>query len=131
MFRDGSSRLGRGSRQPPLGRLQSHPSDESRALGQQIKVLSTQMVDDVLLIDTDRTLGGQDGEGYEDPEVARSHVTFPAQLAARLMDLDPGINRVFTLSNTMAVRRTGGWASGEVDRVSEAVSGFFLFYRAG
>ncbi len=89
------------------------------------------MVDDVLLIDTNRSLGGQDGEGYEDPEPARSAKTFPAQLAARLMDLDPRINRVFTLSNTLVVRRQGGWAPDEVERVSRSVAEFFLFYPLG
>ena len=97
-------------------------------LGQHIKVLSTHTVGDVLLIDTNRTLGGQDGEAYEDPDTARSGATFPARLSARLMDLDPRINRVFTLSNTLTVRREGGWYPGEVDRVLQSVSGFFLFY---
>lgn len=102
--------------------------NEREDLGQKIEVLSTHTVGDVLLIDTNRTLGGQDGEGYEDPAAARSGMTFPAQLSARLMDLDPQINRVFTLSNTLTVRRQGGWARGEVERVSESVSEFFLYY---
>ena len=97
-------------------------------LGQQIEILSTQAVGEVLVIDTNRTLGGQDGEGYEEAEAARSATTFPARLSARLMDLDPRINRVFTLSNTLTVRRQGGWAPEEVDRVSGSVSEFFLFY---
>jgi hypothetical protein len=97
-------------------------------LGQQIAVLSTETVGDVLLIDTNRTLGGQDGEGYEDADSARLGVTFPARLSARLMDLDPKINRVFTLSNTLTVRREGGWESEGVERVSSSVSEFFLFY---
>ena len=97
-------------------------------MGQQIEVLSTHMVGDVLLIDTNRTLGGQDGEAYEDPDAARSGTTFPARLSARLMDLDPKINRVFTLSNTLTVRREGGWYPDGVERVSQSVSEFFLFY---
>ena len=86
------------------------------------------MVGDVLLIDTNRTLGGQDGEGYADRDAARSGKTFPARLSARLMELDPYINRVFTLSNTLTVRRAGGWSPGQVEQVSESVSEFFLFY---
>lgn len=105
--------------------------EERVDLGQLIEVLSTQMVGDVLLIDTNRSLGGQDGEGYEDQDIARSANTFPAQLSARLMDLDPRINRVFTLSNTLTVRRKGGWVPDEVERVSETVSEFFLFYAGG
>lgn len=97
-------------------------------MGQQIAVLSTETVGNVLLIDTDRTLGGQDGEGYEDLDAARSGATFPARLSARLMDLDPKISRVFTLSNTLTVRREGGWESEGVERVSASVSDFFLFY---
>ena len=65
---------------------------------------------------------------YEDPDTARSGVTFPAVLSARLMDLDSQINRVFTLSNTLAVRRQGGWPPSEVERLSASVSEFFLFY---
>lgn len=97
-------------------------------MGQQIEVLSTQTVDDVLVIDTNRTLGGQDGEGFEDAEAARSGVTFPARLSARLMDLDSRINRVFTLSNTLTVRREGGWPPQEVERVTGSVAEFFLYY---
>lgn len=97
-------------------------------MGQQIEVLSTQTVGDVLLIDTDRSLGGQDGEAYENPDAARSAATFPARLSARLMDLDSRIDRVFTLSNTLTVRRPGGWRPEQVERVSGSVSEFFLFY---
>ena len=97
-------------------------------MGQQIEILSTEMVGDVLLIDTNRTLGGQDGEGYANRDAARSGKTFPARLSARLMELDPHINRVFTLSNTLTVRRAGGWSPGQVEQVFESVSEFFLFY---
>lgn len=97
-------------------------------MGQHIEVLSTETVGDVLVIDTNRTLGGQDGEGYEAQETARSGITLPARLSARLMDLDPWINRVFTLSNTVTLRRQGGWTPREVERVSESVAEFFLFY---
>ena len=102
--------------------------EEKEDLGQQIEILYTQTVGDVLLVDTNRSLGGQDGEGYEDPDTARSGATFPALLSARLMDLDSQINRVFTLSNTLTVRRQGGWSPGEVERLSASVSEFFLFY---
>lgn len=97
-------------------------------MGQQIEILSTETVGDVLVIDTNRTLGGQDGESYADSDAARSHKTFPARLSARLMDLDPHIDRVFTLSNTLTVRRAGGWMPEQVEQVSESVSEFFLFY---
>ena len=97
-------------------------------LGQQIKVLSTHLVDDVLVIDTNRSLGGQDGEAFEDADAARSATTFPARLSARLMETDSRINRVFIYSNTLTVRRQGGWATSEVERVSQMVGDFFLFY---
>ncbi len=97
-------------------------------MGQQIEILSTEMVGDVLVIDTNRTLGGQDGESYADSDAARSHKTFPARLSVRLMDLDPHINRVFTLSNTVTLRRSGGWTEGQVEQVSESIGEFFLFY---
>ena len=86
------------------------------------------MVGDVLVIDTNRTLGGQDGESYGDSDAARPHKTFPARLSVRLMDLDPHINRVFTLSNTLTLRPAGGWTEGQVERVSNSIAEFFLFY---
>ncbi|MXX00227.1 MAG: hypothetical protein F4Z41_10700 [Acidimicrobiia bacterium] len=99
-------------------------------MGQQIEILSTEMIGDVLVVDTNRTLGGQDGESYGDSDTARSQKTFPARLSVRLMDLDPHINRVFTLSNTLTLRRSGGWTGGQVERVSESIAEFFLFYPA-
>ena len=97
-------------------------------MGQQIEILSTEMVGDVVVIDTNRTLGGQDGESYDDSDAAGSQKTFPARLSVRLMELDPHINRVFTLSNTLTLRRAGGWTEGQVERVSESIAEFFLFY---
>ena len=110
------------------GQLESLGDEERGDLGQQIEVLNTHLVGDVLLIDTNRTLGGQDGEGYSDRDAALSGKTFPALLSARLMDVDPQINRVFTLSNALTVRREGGWSPGQVQEISESVSKFFLFY---
>ena len=97
-------------------------------MGQRIEILSTETVGDVLVIDTNRTLGGQDGESYVDSDAARSQNTFPARLSVRLLDLDSHINRVFTLSNALTLRRSGGWTEGQVERVSESISEFFLFY---
>jgi hypothetical protein len=97
-------------------------------VGQTIEILGTAMVDAVLVVDTDRTLGGQDGEAFSGPEQAATSSTFPARLAARLFEADPEIDHVFVLSNTVTVRRPSGWDDASVDGTAGTVSRFFRVY---
>ncbi len=97
-------------------------------MGQLIEITNTARLDDVLLIDTDRSLTGQDGETYTTVEDAVAGTTFPAKLAERLLT-DGNITSVYAFSNGISVKRRDGWDVESEDRVKEIVSEFFVFYR--
>jgi hypothetical protein len=97
-------------------------------MGQTIEINNTEIVDHVLLIDTDRSLAGQDGESYGGVETARLGDTFPAQLAVRLFETDSSVDHVFVMSNSVSVRRPAGWDDEAVSRASSTVAEFFRFY---
>lgn len=95
-------------------------------MGQTIDILETTVIGDALVVDTDRSLAGQDGEGFS--RDVTGDATFPARLAARLFEGDAGIDHVFVMSNTVTIRREGGWDSAAEDAARSVVSRFFRFY---
>lgn len=97
-------------------------------MGQTIQINKTAIIDRVLVIDTDRSLAGQDGEGFSGKEAARHGDTFPARLASRLFETDEGIDHVFVMSNTVSVRRLPSWTEETQARAVAIVSDFFRFY---
>lgn len=97
-------------------------------MGQTIDILDTTVIGDVLVVDTDRSLAGQDGEAFSRPEQVADDGTFPARLANRLFQDDPAIDHVFVMSNTVTIRRPGGWDDERVDGTAGVVSRFFRFY---
>lgn len=97
-------------------------------MGQPIEVTVTN-ADDVLLIDTDRSITGQDGSAYASAAAANADSRFPGVLAARLFASDPAIDHVFVASNHMVVRRLGGWDDQGSHSAASIVEDFFLFYR--
>lgn len=96
-------------------------------MGQPIEVAATRF-DDVVMFDTDRTITGQDGEGFGSRDDAEAGASFPAQLAQRLFAEVGGVNHVFVASNQVVVRRSGGWDQSEIDTASGVISDFFLYY---
>lgn len=82
-------------------------------------------VGDVLVIDTDRSFTGQDGQVIG-PDVDGEGV--PGVLARRLFDLGLGIDHVFVLQNTVTVRRPGGWDEGSSTAVTDTTNSFLRFY---
>ncbi|MFP5333130.1 MAG: hypothetical protein ACLGHX_12335 [Acidimicrobiia bacterium] len=97
-------------------------------MGQTIEINRSTVIDRVLMIDTDRTLAGQDGEAYGTIEAARRSTTFPGGLAARIFESDPAIDHVFVMSNQVSVRRPSGWDDASVGTVARLVSDFFRVY---
>lgn len=79
---------------------------------------------DVLVIDTDRSLTGQDGHAIA---LDSERHGVPGMLADRLFGLDLGIDHIFVLQNTVTVRRRGGWDE-ETAGVVPGVTGSFLRY---
>ncbi|HJU52395.1 MAG TPA: hypothetical protein VJ815_08690 [Acidimicrobiia bacterium] len=95
-------------------------------MGQTIEVLDKTELGEILLVSADRSWSGQDGEAYAEAPVDRE--TFPAELAGRLFGAGLGIDHVYVMSNTVSMRRPGGWDSEAIDAAAEVISGFFRFY---
>ncbi|MBT8201393.1 MAG: hypothetical protein KJO36_12840 [Acidimicrobiia bacterium] len=96
-------------------------------MGQEINVSATS-IDDVLILDTDRTVSGQDGGGFSTVAETEGDDSFPARLAARLLTSDDQINHVFAASNAIVVRRNGGWPADAEAAAIDVVESFFVFY---
>jgi hypothetical protein len=95
-------------------------------MGQSIEV-SSQVIDDIVMFDTDRAITGQDGVSYSSVDEI-SDTEFPAELAKRLFADVPGIDHVFVASNQVVVRRPHGWDEDVVETASQVISKFFRFY---
>jgi hypothetical protein len=98
-------------------------------VGQTIEILSTKAIDRMLIVDTDRSITGQDGEAFNGIEAARRGVTFAAKLAVRIFEADDSVDHVYSMSNTVAVRRLSGWDTDSMERAAGIVADFFRFYR--
>ncbi len=94
-------------------------------MGQPILIKRRDVRGDVLLIDTDRSVTGQDGTAFARDEGV---TTIPGRLAEAIFAVDPEIDHVFILQNTVTVRRRGGWEEAVATAVESAVSSFFLHY---
>lgn len=97
-------------------------------MGQTIEIRSTVAIDHVLVVDTDRSITGQDGVAYNGVETARRDASFPARLAVRLFEGIDGADHVYIMSNTVSVRRPGGWSDEQVGDARRIVSDFFRYY---
>lgn len=98
-------------------------------MGQTIEINRTTVIDKILMIDTDRSLAGQDGESFGGIEAARRATTYPGRLAVRIFEADPQIDHVFVMSNQVSLRRFAGWTDDQTAAISGAVSEFFRVYR--
>ncbi len=94
-------------------------------MGQNVEIKDTVTMGEILIVDTDRSFTGQDGQVIT-PESGGHGV--PGVLADRLFDLDVGIDHVFVLQNTVTVRRTGGWDDDSAGSVTGATHSFLRFY---
>jgi hypothetical protein len=97
-------------------------------MGQTIQIWDTTVVGDVLIVSTDRSLTGQDGETYVPGDAIGADAIFPAQLAGRLFEADPSIDHVYVMSNVLSIRRREGWDDSSVASARDLVASFFLFY---
>lgn len=95
-------------------------------MGQKVEIRNTVTIGDVLLIDTDRSFTGQDGQAVGESLDGEG---VPGVLAERLFGLGLGIDHVYVLQNTVTVRRPGGWDELTADSVTDATHSFLRFYR--
>lgn len=96
-------------------------------MGMAISVRPARIVGDVAVFDTDRSVTGQDGAGF-DASAAQAATTAGALLAQRLFAADPEIQHVFVASSQIVVRRHGGWDDAAMQRSSAVIAGFFVHY---
>jgi len=94
-------------------------------MGQSVEIKDTVAMGEILIIDTDRSFTGQDGQTITSDSAGHG---IPGVLADRLFALDVGINHVFVLQNTITVRRPGGWDENAKGAVSEVTQSFLRFY---
>ncbi len=94
-------------------------------MGQNVEIRESVNLGEVLVIETDRSFTGQEGQAIT-PDSERHGV--PGRLAERLFSLDLGIDHIFVLQNTVTVRRRGGWDEDSAGAVGDATGSFLRYY---
>jgi hypothetical protein len=97
-------------------------------MGQRIEIESSTVVNDSVIVTTNRSLTGADGEGYSSSEQASVASTFGAKLATDLFESDGGINRVYIASNVVVIERVRQWEPEAIAGASTVIEDFFLYY---
>jgi len=96
-------------------------------MGMAITVRPARIVGDVAVFDTDRSVTGQDGAGF-DASAAAASTTAGALLARRLFAADAEVQHVFVASSQVVARRHGGWDDAARERGAAVIAGFFVHY---
>lgn len=96
-------------------------------MGQRIVVEEPVVVGDVVIFETDRSVTGMAGAGFESEEAAQDASGLAAELASRLYAADEDLAQVYVYSNSIVARRDGGWDDG-LDAAARVVEEFFLYY---
>ncbi|MBT8212909.1 MAG: hypothetical protein KJN71_07160 [Acidimicrobiia bacterium] len=97
-------------------------------MGQQIEISSVVTLDSIALFETDRSITGQDGIGYD--AAPEDSTTPPADLAVRLFDAVPGLERVYVASNQVTAKRATDWDEDSLATAKSVISGLFVHYVA-
>lgn len=97
-------------------------------MGKPIAIHDTTVIDEVAVIDTDRSITGQDGAGFATPDEAAAGGTLPAYLAGRLFEGVDGLENVFAASSQVVLRRGQGWDDDSLEVVRQVITDFFVFY---
>jgi hypothetical protein len=94
-------------------------------MGQSVEIKDVVAMGDVMIIDTDRSFTGQDGQTISPGKLGSGT---PGLLAARLYALGLGIDHVHVQQNSVTVRRPGGWDPETRDLVVAVAGSFLRFY---
>jgi hypothetical protein len=100
-------------------------------MGQTIEIMEVMPIGDVAIFHTDRTLTGQEGETYSGPIGAEAVGSLPARLALELFASDPSIDHCHVASNSVTLRRRGGWTEADLAAVQDVIARFPRFYDDG
>ena len=98
-------------------------------MGQVINVTKITVIGDAAVFDSDRSISGQDGNGYSSAAEAADDSTFPARLAEAIFGSDPSIGSVHVASNSVVVKRQDGWDDSTTAATADVIRDFFVFYR--
>ncbi|MBT8198385.1 MAG: hypothetical protein HKN01_08155 [Acidimicrobiia bacterium] len=98
-------------------------------MGQQIEITSVVTVDNVALFETDRSITGQDGIGFD--AIPEQVDTPPAQLAQRLFEAVADLERVYVASNQVTAKRSGDWDEDGLATARSVITDLFVFYAVG
>ena len=98
-------------------------------MGQTIQVLNRVVLDEVAVLDTDRTITAMDGAGFGSVAAAEEGEGLPARLAGVLFGADPEVSHVFIAANQVLLQRSGGWDEAALDAAADEVSRFLVYYR--
>ncbi len=79
----------------------------------------------ILLVDTDRSFTGQDGQSIAFDQPGNS---MPGRLAERLFDLGIGVDHIHVLQNTVSLRRDRDWDDETESTALSALEDFLRFY---
>ena len=96
-------------------------------MGQLIEV-DHLLLGDVAVFDTDRSLSGQEGETYANAAAAAASSTFPGRVATALFATVPSIMSVYVFSNTVSVRRSGGWTDEQASGAAAIIRNSLVHY---
>jgi hypothetical protein len=94
-------------------------------VGQTVIIRDHVVMGEVLLVTTDRSFTGQDGQAITP---ASPGDAVPQLLAEDLFDLDLGVDHVYVLQNTVTIRRGDPWDQAAIDRCLEVISAFLRHY---
>ncbi len=100
-------------------------------MGQVINVSKITVIGDAAVFDSDRSISGQDGNGYSSAAAAADDETFPARLAQAIFGADTAISHVHVASNSVVVKRDDGWDDSATAETAGVIRDFFVFYPTG
>ena len=94
-------------------------------MGQTVAIRDNVIMGEVLLISTDRSFTGQDGQSITADSPGDA---VPGLLASELFGLDIGIDHVYVQQNTISLRRPDGWDPEAVTKSLDVTSSFLRHY---
>lgn len=97
-------------------------------MGQVITITGTTIVGDAAIFDSDRSISGQDGSGYPSAAEAADDTNFPGRLAGAIFASDAAVSHVHVASNSVVVKREGGWDDAATSTTAAVIRDFFVYY---
>jgi hypothetical protein len=94
-------------------------------MGQTVVIRDSVTMGDVLLVSTDRSFTGQDGQSISADSAGEA---VPGLLGEELFGLGLEIDHVYVQQNTISVRRPAGWDPESVAQALDVITSFLRHY---